>query len=91
MSNTATFKASLVVLTNPQVVEVVDNLLELDGDVDVDVLVEAGLDGDERGQGRPVVGAGCKERNILQSQIVVRNAGVSSETYALAVHFAHYS
>ena len=44
-------------LTDPKVVEVSDDLLELDGDVDVDVLVEARLDRTELGQRREVVGA----------------------------------
>lgn len=39
----------------PEVVEPLDHLLELHGDVHVDVLVEAGLAGHEARHGRPVV------------------------------------
>jgi hypothetical protein len=45
-------------LTNPQVVEVGDNLLELYWNVDVDVLVETGLEWAKRRHWRKVVGAG---------------------------------
>ena len=43
-------------LTKPEIVKPLDSLLELHGDVHVDILVEAGLAGHEAGQGRPVVG-----------------------------------
>ena len=49
-------------LTDPKVVEVSDDLLELDWDVDVDVLVETRLNGTERRQGREIVGANWNEK-----------------------------
>jgi len=42
-------------MSEPEVVEPLDHLLELDRDVHVDVLVEAGLTGHEGGEGGPVV------------------------------------
>jgi len=41
---------------DPKVVEICDDFLELDGDVDIDVLVEAWLERAERRHWRPVVG-----------------------------------
>ena len=47
-------------LTYPDVVEVSDDLLEFDWDVNVDVLIKAGLHRTELRQGREVVGARFK-------------------------------
>ena len=51
-------------LTQPEIVESLDRLLELDRDIHVDVLVEAGLAGHEGGQRGPVVGAGIVRRGL---------------------------
>ena len=54
----------LISLTQPEVVEPLDSLLELDRDVHVDVLIEAGLAGHEGRQRGPVVGPDIVRRGL---------------------------
>lgn len=54
--------ASGQVLTHPQLVDPLHQLLVLDGDLIGEVLVEAGLQGDEVGQRREVIFLSCSHR-----------------------------